>query len=78
MKSSRIRWEGHVERLEENRDPWRVLARKSEGKYNLEELSVKGGNNKYILRYEDVRACTGLIWVQIGLSEHSNKLSGSI
>jgi len=43
MKSSRIRWEGHVERLEENRDPWRVLARKSEGKYNLEELSVKGG-----------------------------------
>ena len=31
MKSNRIRWEGHVERLEENRDPWRVLARKSEG-----------------------------------------------
>jgi hypothetical protein len=42
MKSSRIRWEGHVERLEENRDPWRVWARKSEGNIQLERTEREG------------------------------------
>jgi hypothetical protein len=44
MKSSRIRWEGHVERLEEDRDPWRVLARKSEGNIRLGKPGREGEN----------------------------------
>jgi len=32
---SRIRWEGHMELWEKNRDPWRVLERKSDGHIRL-------------------------------------------
>ena len=48
MNSSRIRWEGHVERLEKNRDPWRVLERKSEGNIRLGRRGREGENNNKI------------------------------
>jgi hypothetical protein len=48
MKSSRIRWEGHVERWEENRDPWRVLARKYEGNIPFGRPECEGEKNNRI------------------------------
>jgi hypothetical protein len=55
MKSSRIRWEGYVESLEENRDSWRVLARKPEGNIRLGRPGSEGENNLKI--YLKVGGC---------------------
>jgi hypothetical protein len=35
LKSRRMRWEGHVARMEERRDVYRVLVGKPEGKRTL-------------------------------------------
>jgi hypothetical protein len=64
MKSSRIRWEGHVELLEENRYPWRVLGRKSEGNIRLGRTGREGENNNRIYLKEG--GCQGLDWIYMG------------
>jgi hypothetical protein len=42
IKSRRMRWAGHVARMEEGRGLYRVLVGKPEGKRPLEDLGVRG------------------------------------
>jgi hypothetical protein len=42
IKSRRLRWAGHVARMEESRGAYRVLMRKPEGRNNLEDPGVDG------------------------------------
>jgi hypothetical protein len=42
MKSRRIRWAGHVERMEKMRNVCGVLVEKPEGKYHLGKQSIDG------------------------------------
>ena len=43
-KHRRVRWAGHVERMEERRDAYRVLVGKPDGKRTLERPRRKQGN----------------------------------
>jgi len=40
IKSRRMRWAGHVARMGEEREVYRVLVGKSEGRSHLEDLGV--------------------------------------
>jgi hypothetical protein len=42
MKSRRMRWAGHVARMVEGRNVYRVLVGKPEGKYHLKDQGVDG------------------------------------
>jgi hypothetical protein len=42
MKSRRMRWAGHVARMEEGRNVYMVLVGKPEGKENLEAQGIDG------------------------------------
>ena len=42
IKSRRMRWAGHLERMRERRGVYRVLVGKPEGKNNLEDPGVDG------------------------------------
>ena len=66
VKSRRMRWAGHVARMEEGRGVHRVLVGKPEGKRPLGDLDVDG---RIILRWmfgkwEEVE--TGWSWLRIG------------
>ena len=39
LRSTRMRWTGHVARMEQSRDTYRILVRKTEGKKPLERQS---------------------------------------
>jgi hypothetical protein len=58
IKSRRIRWAGHVARLGENRNAYRLLVGKPEGKRPL----ILG----WILKRWDEVMWTGLAWLRIG------------
>jgi hypothetical protein len=42
IKSRRMRWEGHVARLKEGKNVYRVLLRKLEGKEHLGDQGIDG------------------------------------
>jgi hypothetical protein len=51
IKSRRIRWAAHVARMEEERNVYRVLMRKPEGKKPLGSQGIDGGmGSEWILR----------------------------
>jgi hypothetical protein len=45
MKSRRVRWAGHVARMGEKRNVYRILVGKAEGKRPLEKLRCRWVNN---------------------------------
>jgi hypothetical protein len=65
MKSRRMRWAGHVARMKEKRNAYRVLVGKLEGKKPPEDLN---GGGKIILRWilekSDEMVWTALIWLR--------------
>jgi len=67
IKSRRMRWAGHVARMGEEREVYRVLVGKLEGRRPLGDLGVDGwiilGR---ISRRWDVGTWTGLGWPRIG------------
>jgi len=67
IKSRRMRWAGHVARLGERRDLYRVLVRKRD---RNSSLGVPGVDGRIILRWMfrkwDVWVWTGLRWLGIG------------
>jgi len=67
IKSGRMRWVGHVERIEERRGVCRVLVEKPEGKKPKEEPDVdRRIILSWIFRNWDVGAWTGSIWLGKG------------
>jgi hypothetical protein len=64
IKQNKMGGQGHVERMEENRDPWRVLARKCEGSIRLGRPGREGENNNRI--YLKVGGCWGVHWIDMG------------
>jgi hypothetical protein len=61
IKSRRIRWVGHVARMSEKRDLYRVLVGKPEGKRPLGMIILR-----WIFRKWDVVVWTGSSWLRIG------------
>jgi hypothetical protein len=63
IKSRRIRWAGHVARMGEKRNAYRILMGMPEGKR-------PGGWTilKWILERQDAVVWIGLIWLRIGTS----------
>jgi hypothetical protein len=67
VKSGRMRWAGHVARMEEGRDLYRVLVGKPKGKRALGRPRSRWGIILWwILRKWDVWVWTGLSWLRIG------------
>jgi len=69
IKLRRMRWAGHVARMGERRDVYRVLVGKPEGKNHVEDPGVDGRIIlRWIFRKWNVRVWTGLMWLRIGTS----------
>jgi hypothetical protein len=67
IKLRRMRWVGHVARMEARRGVHWVLAGKPEGKIQLEDPGVEGRIIlRWIFRKGDVGVWTGSIWLRIG------------
>jgi len=67
IKPRRMSWTGHVARMEERRDAYRVLVRKPEGKRPLGRPRLDGMIIlKWIFRKRVVVAWTGSSWIRIG------------
>jgi hypothetical protein len=67
IKSSRLRWAGHVARMGERRGAYRASVGKPEGRNHLEDPGVDGRIIlKWILERLDGGAWTGSIWLRIG------------
>jgi hypothetical protein len=83
IKSRRMRWVGHVARMREKRNAYRILVGKPEGKRPLRRPRCRWVDNiKMDLRYDGM-LWIGLIWLRIGSNgegscEHGNEPSGSI
>jgi hypothetical protein len=60
IKSRRMRWAGHVARMGEKRNTYRILVRKPEGTRSL-GIILSG-----ILERWDGVMRTGLVWLRIG------------
>jgi hypothetical protein len=68
IKSRRIRWAGHVARMVERRNAYRILMRKSEGRIPLGNQHVGGWTIlKWILERSNW-IWIGLIWLRLGTS----------
>jgi hypothetical protein len=66
IKSRRIRWAGHVARMGEKRNVYRILAGKPERKRPLGRQRRRWVDNiKMDLRYDGM-VSTGSIWLRIG------------
>jgi hypothetical protein len=67
IKSRRMRWVGHVARMEEGRCVYRVLVGRSEGKRHWEDLGV-GGNItlSWTSGRQGSMGRTGFGWLRIG------------
>jgi len=60
IKSRRMRWAGHVARMGEREDVYRILMRKSEGKRPVGRTRITWENNiKMDVEYEQDRAGSG-------------------
>jgi hypothetical protein len=67
IKARRMRWAGHVARMGEKRNRYRILVGKPEGKRPLGRLRGKWEDNiKMNLREIGWVLWTGLIWLRIG------------
>jgi hypothetical protein len=69
-----IRWAGHVERIGEKRNAYRLLVGKPEGKTPLGRERHRWVDN-IKMDLVEIRQCgwTGLVWIRIGTS---GELSG--
>jgi hypothetical protein len=68
IKSRGMRWAGHVARIAEGRDVYRVLMGKPEGKRPFGRHRRRWRILlKWILRKLDVGEWTGSIWLRIGI-----------
>jgi hypothetical protein len=68
IKSSRVRWAGHVARMGEGRGVYRVLVGKPEGKNRWGDRGVDGRIMLgWIFKRWDVGVRTGLGWLRIGI-----------
>ena len=66
IKSRRMRWDGHVARMGEERGVYRVLVGKPEGRDHWGDLDVDGWIIlEWISRKWDVGIWTGLGWPRI-------------
>ena len=66
IKLRRIRWAGHVERMGESKDVYRVLVGKPEGKDNLEFPGVDGRIIlRWIFRKRDVGIWIRSSWLRV-------------
>jgi hypothetical protein len=63
IKSSRMRWAGHVARLGEGRGEYRVLVWKPEGKSSLGRPRRRWEDNTK-MDFQEV-GCGGLDWIQL-------------
>jgi hypothetical protein len=66
IKSRRMRWAGHVARMGEKRNSYKILVGKPEGKRPLERLGHRWEDN--IKMDLSGVVWTGLIWFRIGTS----------
>ena len=67
IKSRRMRWAGHVARMEEGRGVHKVLVGKPEGKNHWEDQDVDGRIIlRWILRKWEEVVGTGWSWLRIG------------
>ena len=67
IKSSLIKWAGHVARMGKRRGAYRVLVGKPEGKRPLGRRGRRWEDNvKIDLQEVGWRAWTGLMWLRIG------------
>jgi hypothetical protein len=67
IKLRRMRWAGHVARMEQGRGAYRILVGRPEGRNHLEDPGVDGRIIlKWIFKKWDGAAWTGLIWLRIG------------
>jgi hypothetical protein len=69
IKPRRLRWAGHVERMGEMRNAYRMLVRKAEGKVPLGRPRHRWVDNIKMDRREiglDGMAWIGLIWLRMG------------
>jgi hypothetical protein len=68
IKSRRMRWAGHVTRMGEKRNAYRLLVGKPEGKRPLGRPRRRWVDNirMDLERWWDGVMCTGLIWLRIG------------
>jgi hypothetical protein len=67
MKSRRMRWAGHVARMAEKRDAYRILVGKPEGRRPLGRPRRRWEDNiKMNLQDMGLGAWTGLTWLRIG------------
>jgi hypothetical protein len=68
IKSRRMRWAGHITRMGEKRNAYRILVEKPEIKRPLGRPICRWMDNiKMNVRW-DVVVWTGLIWLRIGTS----------
>jgi hypothetical protein len=67
IKSQRTRWAGHVARMGEKRNAYRLLVGKPEGKNHYEDQDIGGWIilGWILERWDGVR-WTGLVWLRIG------------
>ena len=64
---SRMKWVGHLARMEESRGVYRVVVGKPEGKNHLEDRGLDGRVILcWIFRKWDVGGWTGSMWLRIG------------
>jgi hypothetical protein len=71
IKSRRMRWAGHVERMEQTRNAYRILVGKPEGKRPLGSPRRRWVANSKIDHREiawEGMVRTGLRWLRIGTS----------
>jgi hypothetical protein len=67
IKLRRMRWAGHVARMGEGRNVYRVLVGKPEGKYNSEDQGVDGRmGSKWTLGRLIGGVWSGFTWLRIG------------
>jgi hypothetical protein len=67
IKSRRMRWGGHVARMGEKKNAYRLLVGKSEGKRPLRRLDVSGWIILvWILESWDGVMWAGLVWLRMG------------
>jgi hypothetical protein len=67
IKSRRMRWEGHVARMGEERGAYRILVGRPEGRRPLGRPRCRWEDNiKMDLQEVEWGAWTGLIWIRIG------------
>jgi hypothetical protein len=68
IKSRRMRWEGHVARMGEKGNVYRLLVGKPEGKRPLGRPRHRWMDNinRWILERWDGAMWTGLVWLRIG------------